>query len=434
MTSQTAEIIVVGAGLAGLCAARTLHRAGKQVQVLEASEHLGGRVWSRQVDGYTIDAGFLGMFTAYPAAQRQFDYDALDLVILKPSAVLRQEGGLSETMGDPRRDPGALPGDLTAGAMTAADRLHAAKLAAELLAGGPPHTLLNGPDTSTREYLLERGFSERSLERFFAPFFGGLVIDRELKTSANLFRYYMRLLITGNVAIPRRGMSELPRQLAQGLDVRLGVKVEALQARADGVTLQTSAGELKAEQVIIATDPPTAARLLGESSDAARPIGRGSLSSSYLHFCAPQALESQPRLQLNARPTGWLNQVLWLDQVFPERVPVGGGGLLIASLWGIPEGDDAALADLARRELREWYGDAADTLELLAVDRIPHVQYPQPAGYGDTLPGHATPLPGVLLASEVTSLSGIQGALESGEKAAAAILGDLAVLSRPRGA
>ncbi|ADY26505.1 amine oxidase [Deinococcus proteolyticus MRP] len=431
-TAHTAEIVVVGAGLAGLCAARTLQRAGRQVRVLEASEHLGGRVWSREVEGYTIDAGFLGMFTDYPAARRQFDYSALDLVVLKPSAVLRQAAGLAEVMGDPRRDPGALPGDLTAGALTAADRLHAARLAAELLAG-PAHALLNGPDTSTREFLLERGFSERSLERFFTPFFGGLVIDRELKTSANLFRYYMRLLITGDVAIPRRGMSELPRQLAAELDVQRSVRVQGLSSSGQGVTLHTTAGELQAKQVIVATDPPTAARLLGEQPGDPRPVERGSLSSTYLHFRAPQALEPQPRLQLNARPTGWLNQVLWLDQVFPGRVP-GERGLLIASLWGIPEGDDAALADLALAELREWYGDAADTLDLLAVDRIPHVQYPQPAGYAASLPGHSTALPNVFLASEVTSLSGIQGALESGEKAAAAILGDLEVLSRPRGA
>lgn len=433
MTSQTAEIIVVGAGLAGLCAARTLHRAGRQVRVLEASQHIGGRVHTRNVGGFTLDAGFLGMFTAYPAAQRQFDYDALDLVVLKPSAILRQEGGLSEMMGDPLRDPAALAGDLSAAAMTATDRLHAAKLAAELLAGGPPHALLSGPDTSTREFLLERGFSERSLERFFGPFFGGLVIDRDLKTSANLFRYYMRLLLTGNVAIPRLGMGELPKQLAQGLDIQHGVTVTGVQSSGAGVRLQTSAGERTAQQVIIATDPPTAARLLGEPAHALRPTGRGSLSSTYLHFSAPHALEPQPRLQLNARPTGLLNQVVWLDQVFPERVPAG-RGLLIASLWGIPDGDNAALAALTRAELREWYGNAVNELELLAVDRIPHVQYPQPAGYGDTLPGHATPLPDVLLASEVTSLSGIQGALESGEKAAAAILGDLAVLSRPRGA
>ncbi|WP_261664198.1 NAD(P)/FAD-dependent oxidoreductase [Deinococcus sp. Marseille-Q6407] len=432
MLSETADIIVVGAGLAGLCAARTLHRAGKRVRVLEKNEHLGGRVWSRDVDGYTIDAGFLGMFTDYPAARRQFDYDALDLVVLRPSAVLRQEGGVAEIMGDPRRDPGALPGDLTAGAMTAADRLHAARLAAELLAQ-PPHALLNGPDTSTREFLLGRGFSERSLERFFAPFFGGLVIDREMKTSAALFQYYMRLLITGDVAIPRRGMSELPRQLAAGLDVQRSVRVDSLQSGPDGVTLQTSAGEMRAAQVIVATDPPAAARLLGEQPGDPRPVDRGSLSSAYLHFRAPGALEPQPRLQLNARPSGWLNQVLWLDQVFPDRVP-GERGLLITSLWGIPEGDDDALAELALAELREWYGGAVDDLDLLAVDRIPHVQYPQPAGYAQTLPGHSTALPNVFLASEVTSLSGIQGALESGEKAAAAILGDLEVLARPRGA
>lgn len=75
-----------------------------------------------------------------------------------------------------------------------------------------------------------------------------------------------------------------------------------------------------------------------------------------------------------------------------------------------------------------------ERLRLLAVDRILHTQFPQPAGYAATLPGHTTPLPNVFLASEVNSLSGIQGALEGGEKAAAAILGDLDVLSRPRGA
>ncbi|MFC6617849.1 NAD(P)/FAD-dependent oxidoreductase [Deinococcus radiophilus] len=426
------ETIVIGAGLAGLCAARTLQRAGRRVRVLEAAEHLGGRVWSREVDGYTIDAGFLGMFTDYPAARRQFDYGALDLVILKPSAVLRQEGGVAEVIGDPRRDLAALPSDLVAGALTAADRLHAARLAAEVLAQ-PGHALLNGPDQSTRDFLLGRGFSERSLERFFGPFFGGLVIDRELQTSAGLFQYYLRLLITGDVAIPRRGMSELPRQLAEGLDVQRGVRVSALSSDGQTVTLQTGEGSIQAAQVIVATDPPTAARLLDEAADEPRPVGRGSLSSAYLHFSAPHALEAQPRLQLNARPTGWLSQVLWLSEVFPERVPPG-RGLLIASLWGIPAEDDAALAKLALEELREWYGDAVDALDLLAVDRIKHVQYPQPAGYAASLPGHSTRWPNVWLASEVTSLSGIQGALESGEKAAAAILGDVDTLSRPRGA
>lgn len=266
--STGADIIVVGAGLAGLTAARTLQRAGKTVRVLESSQHLGGRVWSKQVDSYTLDVGFIGMFTAYPAARRQFDYDALDLVRLKPSAVLRQEGGRAELVGDPLRDPAALPGDLSAAALTVKDRVVAAKLAAELLAR-PAHELLNGPDQTTRAYLLEQGFSERSLERFFTPFFGGLVLDRQLETSAGLFRYYFRMLLTGDVSIPRAGMSELPRQLAQELDVTLGVTVTDIHSGPDGVSVQTEAGDtLHAAQVIVATDPNTAARLVGEQPGA----------------------------------------------------------------------------------------------------------------------------------------------------------------------
>ena len=118
--------------------------------------------------------------------------------------------------------------------------------------------------------------------------------------------------------------------------------------------------------------------------------------------------------------------------------PVGFLGLQIAfvlhSVWGVPELDDSELDAAVRRELAGWYAPTVAGLRLLAVDRIGHTQYPQPAGYAATLPGHATPLRGVVLASEATSLSGIQGALESGEKAAAALLGDLETLSRPRGA
>jgi len=237
------------------------------------------------------------------------------------------------------------------------------------------------------------------------------------------------MLLTGDVSIPRAGMSELPRQLAQELDVTLGVTVTDIHSGPDGVSVQTEAGDtLHAAQVIVATDPNTAARLVGEQPGAPRPIARGSLGSTYLHYAAPEPLERQRRLQLGALPTGQLNQVFWLQEEFPNRVPVG-HGLLIVSVWGVPEVDDATLSAQVLDELRPWYGGGVEQLRLLSVDRIPHTQFPQPAGYAATLPGHTTPLPNVFLASEANSLS-----LEGGEKAAAAILGDLEVLSRPRGA
>src|SRR5690606_20820942 len=64
-------VVVVGAGLAGLACATTLHRAGRPVRVLEAADGVGGRVRTDIVDGFRLDRGFQVLLTAYPEAHRQ---------------------------------------------------------------------------------------------------------------------------------------------------------------------------------------------------------------------------------------------------------------------------------------------------------------------------------------------------------------------------
>ena len=68
---ERAEVVIVGAGLAGLAAARQLHRAGRDVVVLEASDGVGGRVRTDLVDGYQLDRGFQVVLTAYPELDAQ---------------------------------------------------------------------------------------------------------------------------------------------------------------------------------------------------------------------------------------------------------------------------------------------------------------------------------------------------------------------------
>lgn len=141
------DTVIVGAGLAGLTAARILDRAGRRVRVLEASDALGGRVRSRVLDGFTLDAGYQVLFPSYPAVKRNLDLDALDLVPIPPSAAVRR-GAREDVLGDPRRDPAALPSTLVTGVLGVADKLRVGRLALALLAP-PPHTLLSGPDETT---------------------------------------------------------------------------------------------------------------------------------------------------------------------------------------------------------------------------------------------------------------------------------------------
>lgn len=73
------DVVVVGAGVAGLAAARTLSQAGLAVQLHEAADDVGGRVRTDTVDGFLLDRGFQIFLTSYPEARAVLDYDALDL-------------------------------------------------------------------------------------------------------------------------------------------------------------------------------------------------------------------------------------------------------------------------------------------------------------------------------------------------------------------
>ena len=418
-------VTVIGAGLAGLTAARILQRAGVEVRVLESTSQIGGRVRSRQVESFTLDRGFQVLFPAYPAVRRNLDLDRLDLVHLPPAAVIYQDGEAA-TVGDPLRDPLSLPSSLTTDAFTSKDKLLVARLALTLKQG-PAHALLRGTDETALDFLRGFGFSARAVHTFFAPFFGGIFLQRDLSTSARLFRYYFRMLVDGPTTVPRAGIGAITQQLAEGLEVNLNTRVERLEASPDGIVLDTSRGKLESDQVIVATDPPELARLTGIE------VIREAVSSTYLYYASSEQLTKEPRLLLNA-DEGVVNNALWNTNTNPHLAPPG-QHLLTVTVLGLPDKDDEKLDEAVRRELAPWYS-VADVrgLRLLKVDRLEFAQFAQPPGFAQHLAENLTPLPNVLLTSEATSMSSIQGAMESGEKAAAHVLNDATALKRPRGA
>ena len=414
------HVVVAGAGLAGLVAARRLAAAGLEVTVLEENDEVGGRVRSVQEDGYTFDRGFQVLFTAYPAVRRELDLAALDLEAFRPGATLARPGSRS-AVADPLGDPGGLTASLFSTELTAGDKLRLLRLWLDLRRSGYGE-LLAGPDTSIEGYLRERGFSTAFLENVIAPFYGGITLDRSLSTSAAVFRYTFKALAAGRTALPAAGMGAVPAQLAArvreaGATIDLDRPVAAVSAEAGGVSVETERETLAAAACVVATDPPTARELTGV--EAVPTAGRGCVTQ-YFSLPATQRLGVRHPLVLNAGGTR-PNQVALLTDVAEGYAPEG-RQLLAATHLGVPEADDGALAARVADSLRAWFPENRfGELELRRTVRVPFAQFDQPPGFRDRVPAPTAPEGPVVLAGDYTRWSSIQGALESGRRAARAV-------------
>ncbi|WP_324253896.1 FAD-dependent oxidoreductase [Microbacterium schleiferi] len=111
------DVVIVGAGLAGLRAAITLGHAGRDVVVLEAADGVGGRQRTDVVDGFLLDRGFQVLNPAYPAVRRWVDVQALRLKPFPVGVQVRRETGLV-TLADPRRHPSLVPATLRSGLLS----------------------------------------------------------------------------------------------------------------------------------------------------------------------------------------------------------------------------------------------------------------------------------------------------------------------------
>lgn len=411
------EVVVVGAGLAGLCCARRLAEAGADVLVLEASDGVGGRVRTDAVDGFLLDRGFQVLLTAYPEARRVLDFAALELRPFYPGALVHT-GGRFHKVADPWRHPLDAVGALFSPVGTIADKARIAALRHHVTAG-TWEELAERPERTTLEALRRAGLSNAIIDRFFRPFIGGVLVGRELGASSRMFEFVFRAFSLGDTCLPARGMKAIPDQLHAVLPseaVRIGARVERVEDR--GVVL--SGGErVAARAVVVATEGPEAARLAGLTRV---PAGRG---LSCLYYAAEQAPVREPILLLDGDGTGPANNVVVHSAVAPTYAPAG-AALVSATVLGCAGADDATLGAGVRAQLGRWFGGGARRWRHL---RTYHVPFAQP----DQTPPALTPWrrevrvrPGLYICGDHVDNASINGAMESGRRAAEAVLADRA--------
>ena len=189
------EVVVIGGGLSGLVCGLRLQESGIDVEVLEASEAVGGRVRTDRVDGFQLDRGFQVLLDSYPQAKHWLDFDALGLRQFLPGCLVFREGRFVR-LEDPFRNLSRAGPSLLSPIGSLADKLRVARLRARVT-WPSLESVLARPEMTTRESLEDEGFSKPMIEGFLEPFLRGIFLDPDLRTSSRIFHWVFRMFSTG---------------------------------------------------------------------------------------------------------------------------------------------------------------------------------------------------------------------------------------------
>ncbi|MFF1924840.1 NAD(P)/FAD-dependent oxidoreductase [Streptomyces sp. NPDC058221] len=436
-TAHHADVVIIGAGIAGLSAAHRLTSAGVSVSVLEADPRVGGRMTTEEVDGFRLDRIGPLLSTSY---RELFASPGLDGLVLRNFApgVLVHSGGRRYRTGEVRGARGArnargalkaaralasVPGAPLSTTLTGVmgGAIDQARLGAALsrLAATPRSRVLARPERTALDALSRRGLSSRTLNGFVRPLLTALLSDPGLTTSSRCADLALRSYASGRLCVPSGGSGTLPELLAAALPpgtLRTGVHVTA----ADITSVRTKEhGELGCRSLLLATGAGAAAELLpGLRVPSFRPV-------TVLHHTAPAPPPTGASLVLDADRSGPVAHTAVMSEVDPARAPHG-RTLVSSTVLGTPPPD---LDRTVRAHLAALHGTPTDDWELLAVHHDPEAVPAMEAPHDPHRPVRL--LAGLYVCGDHRDTSTVQGALFSARRAADAILTDLGV--RPPG-
>ncbi|MEU0660931.1 NAD(P)/FAD-dependent oxidoreductase [Streptomyces lavendulocolor] len=406
--ARHADVVIVGAGVAGLSAAHRLTSAGVTVSVLEAGSRIGGRMATERVDGFRLDRTGQLFSTSYPAL------GGTDLRLFEPGVLVHSEGRLHRT-GEVGRSAARWA---RARALASTPRpLDQARLSAVLtrLAATGDSRLLARPERPAADALAGRGLPARTVSGFVRPLLAALLSDPDLMTSSHCADLALRDFARGRLCVPAGGAAALPERLAAALPpgtVKTGVHVKDASINK---VVTAEHGELSCRSLIVATGARAAAELLpGLRVPGFHPV-------TVLHHTAPVAPLPDAALVLDADRTGPVSHSAVMSEVDPARAPHG-RVLISSTVLGAPPD---RLDQRVRRQLAGLYGAGTGDWELLAVHHDPEAVPAMPPPHDPRRPVRL--LGGLYVCGDHRDTSTVQGAYRSGRRAADAVMRDLGV-------
>lgn len=409
--SEHVDVLIIGAGLAGLNAALTVHGGGKQVLVLEAADAIGGRVRTDEVDGLQLDRGFQILNPAYPEVQRLGLVEELDLRPFDAGIMVALEQGISR-LGDPRRRPQWLLSGITSeiGDVKSKAMLIAA-LGKAWLRGSME--LPSSRAGSVADALLLDGVGPHVYERALKPFLTGVFLDDPANVAAGYGDFVLRSFIEGTPSLPARGMGALPRAMALRLPadiIRTGVGVHAVR----GGQVDTDQGTISADRIIVAVDPQQAREWFpGMDVPETR-------ACTTWHHVVDGSPTDERAILVDGLARGPIVNSVAISKVAPGYASRG-RTLMSSTALGCHASSEDEVA--ARQHLAEMWGVSTSAWQCVRTDVIEHAL--PSLGVNQPMSRTIDAGAGIVLAGDHRETPSQQGALLSGRRAAEATLRSL---------
>jgi phytoene dehydrogenase-like protein len=385
--SNSSDVLIIGAGLAGLNAAISLQESGKNVRIIESSDRPGGRVTSDIIDGFICDRGFQLINSKYPAIQ------ALDVIkeidfIAAPRVIEVALGNDRRALGDPRVAPWTAL-DKTTG--TIPEKLSLLRF----LASSPKE------NESIEDVLKPSG---SVYFRAIRPFLQGVFLTDPKNVDARYGLSIVKSFITGSPGVPRRGVAELSKALALRVNsITYGVRADSLE----GKIVQTSAGEFRASTIVVATDATTATQLLGLPE-----VPRMAGCITWYHAVTTNP-SGNGRLIVDGQNRGPIINSIVMSDISSSYAPLGQHLVSTTTDLGATESD-------VRRHLAIVWGMSTHDWQLIAKYEIPAALPIQSVGRALTQAVKVSE--SVYVVGDHRAVPSQQGALFSGRLAAELIL------------
>ena len=417
MKKKEIHINIIGAGISGLTAASILEKHGYAVTLYEQTGSAGGRVKTDDLNGFRLDYGFQVLLDAYPMAKKYLDFKALQLQPFLPGAVIFKDGR-QNTLGDPLRSPSLLWPTLSSRVGTFSDKIKILLLNLDLKKTDV-RAIFEREETSTLTFLRAKGFSDDIITSFFKPFFSGIFLEPDLRTSSRMFQFVYKMFGEGRAVLPQNGIGAIAEQMVSKLTATTIVYNTAVKSIADHTLILSNGETVVGDYTLLATNTTDLVPNLRNQ----RIDWKG---CDTLYFRTPKRVIDKPLIGLIADEGALVNNIFYLTSLGSNWSAKG--ELLCVTVVEDHTFEEHILLDKVKEDLERYCG--ITELEFIKRYRIPKglpditdIRY-------DMAPSETQLKNTLFLAGDHLLNGSLNAAMMSGEKAA---LGIIEVIEGNRG-